>query len=714
MQGNTAMTTSVVRAFSSVIGLAAAIAACAGLPAEARVSRIAVDTTEAGTASGPPAGAAREIQTITGRAFGELDPLAPGNAVITDIGQAPRNANGNVEYVARFTLTKPADMAAASGVLWYDLVNRGAPVPPNRGAATPIADGHVMLISGWQADLVQTGTNWTVQAPVARNPDGSSITGPVLARIADVKPGTPSRPLGVLSYPNPYDAATLETTRMHLIAKSSETRSGEVGPTTEVASSDWAFADCSTTPFPGAPNPRMLCLKDGFNPAYLYELTYDAKDPKVLGIGLAAMRDVASFFRYEQQDDVGTPNPVAGRITKAVAQGISQSGNALKTFLLLGFNQDEAGRVVFEGANPQSGGRRTAVNVRFGVPNGSGPLYEPGGEGVLWWTPYADKARGRPTASLLDRCNATQTCPKIFETFGSTEFNARLMMVALTGTDAAADLPLPSNVRRYYFPGTTHNGDMQGGFAPAPAPAGGCVMAKNPNPETETMNALAAALVEWVVHGTEPPASAYPRLANGDLVPNTREAMGFPAIPGVPSPTGMAVGLMDYDFGPGLRANDFSGVITRQPPVVRQVIPALMPRVGGDGNEMAGVPSVLHQAPLGTYTGWNVTAAGFFKGQPCGGGLVGGYVPFARTKAERTASGDPRLSLQERYGTEDGYMCQVRTAAARAVKDRFLLPADAERLVAEAGRSGPLANMDASDQARGIARQLCMTEGERK
>ena len=128
----------------------------------------------------------------------------------------------------------------------------------------------------------------------------------------------------------------------------------------------------------------MLCVKGGLDPARLYQLAYDAKDPKVLGVGLAAMRDVASFFRYEQQDAAGTPNPVAGRIAKAVAQGISQSGNALKTFLLLGFNGDEARRIVFDGANPHIGGRLIAANVRFGVPSGSGTLYEPGGEGVLW------------------------------------------------------------------------------------------------------------------------------------------------------------------------------------------------------------------------------------------------------------------------------------------------------------------------------------------
>jgi alpha/beta hydrolase family protein len=390
-----------------------------------------------------------------------------------------------------------------------------------------------------------------------------------------------------------------------------------------------------------------------------------------------------------------------------VTQGISQSGNALKTFILLGFNRDEAGRTVFDGANPHIAGRLTAANVRFGIPSGSGTLYEPGGEGVLWWTRYKDEARGRPEAGLLDRCAATGTCPKIFETFGAAEFNARLMTAALTGTDGKADLLLPADVRRYYFPGTTHGGDVEGGFSAKPLPAAGCVLPKNPNPETETMNALQLALAEWVMKGTEPPPSVYPRLSGGTLVASTKEAMGFPDLPGKPTPTGMAIGLMDYDFGPELNYNDFSGVITKQPPGIKRTIPALMPRVNADGNEVVGAASVLHQAPLGTYTGWNVTAAGFFKGQPCGGGLTGGFIPFAATKAERDANGDPRPSLQERYGTRDGYACAVRAAAKREVASRFLLQRDADRLVDQASESDVLSSTTPAPEHRAVAAALC-------
>ena len=339
---------------------------------------------------------------------------------------------------------------------------------------------------------------------------------------------------------------------------------------------------------------------------------------------------------------------------------------------------------MFDGANPHIAGRLTAVNVRFGLPSGSGTLYEPGGEGVLWWSPYRDEARGRVQASLLDRCRASNTCPKIFETFGSTEFNARLFTVALTGTDSKADLPLPSDLRRYYFPGVTHGGDDRGGFVHMPAAAAGCVLVRNPNPEKEQMAALAQALVQWVVRGVEPPPSIFPRLSVGDLAANSAAAMGWPPIPGTPVPDGMAVGLMDYDYGSGLNANEFRGVLSQWPPLIRNTQPALMPKLDTDGNETAGLPSVQHQAPLGTYTGWNVTAGGFFKGQPCGGGLTGGYIPFAKTRSERLASGDPRPSLEERYGTRQAYACVVRKAAAREVERRLLLPADARSLIEQA------------------------------
>jgi hypothetical protein len=391
-----------------------------------------------------------------------------------------------------------------------------------------------------------------------------------------------------------------------------------------------------------------------------------------------------SYLRYGVEDGTGAANPLHGRITAVISQGNSQSGTFLRSFIHLGFNQDEAGRIVFDGSNPNIAFRLLAMNLRFAAPSGAAAMYEPGSDGVVWWEDYEDDARGLPTAGLLDRCRATETCPKIMETFGSAEFFNLRASPALVGTRADRDLPLPSNVRRYYFPGVSHGGGP-GGFDPAPARQSCCELVPNPNPSSDMLRALQTALVAWVVKGTLPPPSQYPRLDRGELVVPTQAAMGFPAIPGTPLPDGILTPLYQYDFGPQFHYNDLSGIVTMQPAPIRQVLPTLVPRVDADGNEVAGVASVLHQVPLGTYTGWNTNAAGFYKGRIRTN--TGSFIPFARTKAERLASGDPRPSLEERYGTHESYVAQVRAAAERLVRGRYLLQDDADRLIAQAEAS---------------------------
>jgi hypothetical protein len=430
-------------------------------------------------------------------------------------------------------------------------------------------------------------------------------------------------------------------------------------------------------------------VKGGFDPDLLYQVVYAAKDPLVLGIGLAATRDLVSFLRYFVKDDGGTPNPVAGLVKHAIGFGTSQSGNFIKTFLHLGFNQDETRRIVWDGANPNIAARQNPINFRFAIPGGAAALFEPGSEGVLWWGMYRDELRGRSVASLLDRCRASRTCPRIMETFGAAEFWGLRMSPGLVGTDAKADIPLPSNVRRYYFPGVTHGGGRGGFQVIEPGTAGrACALPENPNSTAESMRALRKALTDWVVKEVAPPDSHYPSIARGQLVNPVRSAMNFPAIPGAPLPDNLINALPVYDFGNGFHYNDLSGAISLQPPPVRAMVPMLVPKTDSDGNEIGGIASVLQQAPLGTYLGWNVTASGYAKGRACG--FSGGFIPFARTRVQRLASGDPRPSLEERYGSHEQYVERVRAAAKRLVQERFLLQEDADRLVREAAASSVL------------------------
>ncbi len=248
---------------------------------------------------------------------------------------------------------------------------------------------------------------------------------------------------------------------------------------------------------------------------------------------------------------------------------------------------------------------------------------------------------------------------------------------------------MPANVRRYYFPGVTHGGSATGGFPTAGETLPACVMPGNPNPSSMTLRALQAALVDWVRSGKEPPASRYPTLAAGDLVDPTSSAMRWPAIPDAPRPDGKLNIFLDYDVGRGFRYEDLSGVPDFLPPRIRQALPSKVVRVDADGNEVAGVPSVQALVPLGTYTGWNVLAQGYGAG---GGGcsFLGGFIPFARTRAERIAAQDPRPSLQERYRSHAGFVARVKAEAARQVAAGWLLPDDAATLAAQAEASDVL------------------------
>ena len=687
--------------------------------AQARVTRIVVDS-RTPAYNGAAQGDAGAYERITGRAFGTLDPSTPQNSIIQDIQLSPKSAQGLVGYISTFTIIKPVDMSLANGVMLYQVPNRGGKVDPATNGMG-VSPGAIYFENGWQGDLLANcttgypcqnlnvtpaGNAELLQVPVARNPDGSSITGPVLGRIQGANGSTAQAV--VYSRPVPYYPVTLDTSQARITSVAHETITGEQTGVADIASSDWAWADCRSTPFPGTPDPTRICLKNGFDPSLLYYVRWIAKDPLVQGIGFAATRDVVSFFRHAAADDTGTPNPIAGGVKVAITEGTSQSGNFIKSFLFFGFNQDEAGNRVYDGAWPHIAARQNPLNYRFATPDGAASLYETGSEPILWWSDYPDVARGRPAAGLLDACRATQTCPYIFETFGATEFWDLRIAPGLIGTDQAQDIPLPANFYRYYFPGTTHNGGG-GGFNYSPAtaaPAGStCSLPNNPNPEFYTMRALQDAFIAWLTRGLPPPPSTYPTLRNGQLVPQTRAATNFPSVPGLPFQDNFNNPLFVYDFGASFNPSTETGVIAQQPPAVLNVLPLDVVKTNVDGNEIAGVASVLHQTPLGSYLGWNVYASGARAGTICA--FSGGFYPFKVTAAERQVVQDSRPSLEERYGTHAGYACAVQAAAKRSVSQGFLRQSDASDLVSAAQSSNVLAGIAATPRGMSLTTLLC-------
>ena len=667
-------------------------------PADARVKKIVIEKKVSPAFDGASFGSAGPYETLAGRAFGELNPKDPRNALITDITLAPKNARGMVEYIVSFYLVKPIDMSKSSHLMWQDVPNRGGRitiVPAERNF------GDIGLSSGWQGDnsgrTAPGPDNDWVTVPIAKNPDGSPVSGLVIGRIVNAN-GVNSQPMIVNANPVPYKPAMLDTTKATLTTHTAETVDGKIIGEQKVAAGDWAWAKCSAdNPFPGTPDPTQICVKGGFNSKLLYQVVFTSNDDYVLGIGFAAFRDVASFFKYATKDDEGAANPVGGQVQWVISRGSSQSGNFLRQLLALGFTQDESTRQVYDGAWPIIAGKRISLNVRYALPDGAQKLYESGGEGAQWWGDWPDPVRGLPAKGMLDRCTASKTCPKIMEHYGSAEAWALNLSPALVGTSADKDIPLPANVRRYYIPSTAHGGG-RGGFsvipeAPpmCPGPSFGTgILAADPVPHTETVNALRVHFRDWVMKDVAPPASKYPTLAGGFLVDPTKAPLGFPTIPGLPAdaPNGLVSAGLDYDWGPEFNYVDGSGVRSKIPPDIKHVLKMKVPRVDADGNELGGVPVVLRDAPLGTYLGWNIVATGFHQGKICN--YAAGMIPFARTRAERMANGDPRLSLEERYKDHAGYVEAVKAAAAKAVAQGFLLQVDADKLASQAAASNVL------------------------
>lgn len=700
---------------SALAGVAAAAVLLAWAPpTQARVTKIVIDKTVSPAFGGASFGTVGQYETLAGRVFGELDPKDPHNTIINDIELAPTNTRGNVEYSATFFLVKPIDMSKSSHLIWQDVPNRGGRITLDVASRNV---GDVGLSSGWQGDNsggtaqipAPNNTNDYAVVPIPKNRDGSAITGVVMGRIMNVS-GPNSQPIIEHTNPIPYKPVTLDTTQSTLESHDHETIDGIVSGVTKIASSDWAWAKCSAAnPFPGTPDPTQICLKNGFLPNKLYQVVFTSKDPYILAVGSAAFRDAASFFKYETKDDFGNLNPVANPVTWVITRGSSQSGTFVRQLIHYGFTQDEANRKVYDGAWPIIAARRIGLNFRFAKPDLVMKLYESGSEGPLWWHKYPDHVRGLPPGGILDRCDASNTCPKIIEHFGAAEVWGQKLTTGWVGTAADNDIPLPKNVRRYYFASTPHGGG-NGGFDVNPGSIPQCsgtnygpgTFPTNPLPQTETVNALRFHFRNWVMHDILPPDSVYPTLAKKTLVEPSKTAMGFPNIPAVlasanPDAPGLDVGggpsrfiqaMMQYDWGPTLDYSENTGFHSFEPPIVKQVIKQVVPRVNADGNEIGGVPVVLLQAPLGTYLGWNVTATGFHKGQVCN--YQGGWIPFAKTKADRLANKDPRLSLEERYGSHGGYVAAVMAAAADAVAQGFLLQADADALIAAAQASNVL------------------------
>jgi hypothetical protein len=634
--------------------------------ADARIIRIDIVRTESPTFGGAKFGDTGQYEKLIGRAFGEIDPADPHNRVIVDLGLAPRNDRGMVEYATDVLILRPVDRTKGNRRLFYEINNRGSirslgllndvasmtndpSVAADAGNGFLMRQGYTILVSGWDITAMPGGGRLTISVPVARQPNGDSIVGPVLEEfvIDDNTTRTAS-----LTYP----AASRNRDGAALTVRS---RYAD----TPVPVANWEYADDRTV--------RLVPAGTPFEQGRLYEFVYNAKDPLVAGIAFAATRDLAAAAQTSGE----TAEPFGGPVEQVYSFCVSQPCRFMRDFVHLGFNEDEQGRRTFDGILNWVGGASGGFfNYRFAQPDTTHR------QRIGRWFPerlfpfanqvLTDAITGT-TDGRLRRCLASDTCPNILEVNSANEYWVKGGSLLHTDT-RGNDLTDPPNVRFYLFSSFPHS---------SRAAAGICQQPGNPVSPNPGLRALLVALDQWAARGTAPPPSRVPRRADGTLVPVA--SLNFPRIPGV-TYTGVMTTGDRFDYG----ASAPAGVLTILPPkLLGSPYPVLVPQTDNDGNDVAGIRFPDVAVPLATYTGWSVRKAAFGGDDLCDAN--GQRIAFARTRAERLSTGDPRLSIEERYPDDDAYLRAVRRSAAALREERFLLEEDVNRIVESATLGTP-------------------------
>jgi Alpha/beta hydrolase domain len=510
--------------------------------------------------------------------------------------------------------------------------------------------------------------------PVATQADGSPIVG--LQRREFSPQEAASFTSSIVTGFQPEETADTNTARSTLTV-----RDREDAPRVTVPSDRWAFGRCPTGRESLTPSTRDICLFGGFDAQRIYELIYPAKNPKVMGLAYAVVRDVGSFFRYETRDEAGTPNPLTadGPLRHGYSSGTSSTGMYQRDFLYLGFNEDEAHRKVFDGVTIYSAAtHRLFANVEF-----AHPTYFSGQDQHHDYTsnsipPFTFAVTTDPISGIRDGIlKRPATDPVVIqmdEELVFWQWKASLNVVDGRGHP----VPVPDNVRLYFQNGLGHIAASGLLAPPAKTPdgrAGECVHPRQGGPSNLAERAMAVAMDNWVDRGIEPPKSAYPRLEDKTLVSLEDYRAAFPRIPGMTPPTVMNT-LTELQFGATFDSK--GGEQTLLPPTKGRGYMALVPKPDEDGVGIGGIRTIHTRAPLGTNVGWNLRP-GSRAPDLCS--LAGSYVPFAKTRAERIANGDSRKSLEERYKDHAGFVKAVTQAVTDLVKERFMLEEDAQTFI---------------------------------
>jgi hypothetical protein len=627
--------------------------------ANAEVSRIEI-TSRSDVLGGQNWGTRGPYEKLGGTVTFTVDPNNSFDKTIPNIGKAPRDAQGRVEFSSDFFILTPKDRTKANGVVFFEATNRGhksllanfsrggretQPEAQQYGDGSLLKDGFTLVWVGWQFSVAHKDGLLATNLPIAME-NGRPLTG----KVSSFGIGQP----WIVNKPGPTltldpDLARYPPADLNAPDATLTVAEGIYDEPKPIPRDQWQFA--ALVDGKPVPNARTIYLKSGFAAGQRYDISYTAQDTPVGGLGYAAVRDLASAIKYRKD------MPVTARYE--YIYGSSQTGRFLREYLYDGFNADERGRKTFDAVWAHlSGSARGDFIQPFSTPDGLGIF-----TGSMF--PFSDLKTRDPATGKEDGLlahMATSVMPKVIYTNTETEYvgGGRAGALVHTSLDGKRDLKIPDNVRIYMWAGAEH------GPAAFPPAKGISQQMTNPNNYYWGMRAVFAGLDGWVRKGIAPPASRYPRLSDGSLV--AHEIFKFPAIPGVQSPS-IIPGGYRADLGSPLKAPR---------------IPYLNPQVDADGNDMGGVRMPEIEVPLATYTGWN------FRAKENGAPneivpLTGSFIPFAATKAEREKTGDPRLSIAERYPSRAAYLAKVKAAALKMAAERYLLAQDVDPIVSHAG-----------------------------
>ncbi|MDQ6708824.1 MAG: alpha/beta hydrolase domain-containing protein [Acidobacteriota bacterium] len=596
-------------------------------------------------------------ERLVGKAFFAIDPKNPANQIISDIGKAPRNEDGLVEFSSDLYVLKPRDPAKGNGSALFEVSNRGnkgmlamynrGPASLDPRAAEHFGDnflldqGYTLVWLGWQFDVPRKDGLLRLYAPAIEG-----LTGLVRAEfVPDAKTSLmPLSDRNHLTYPVVKPGEL--TVRDHIDS-----------PRRTIPADEWKVV-----------NGTEIASAGSFEPGKIYEFAYTSKDPVLVGAGPAAVRDFISFLKYGAANDT-VLNDQKRFIKRSYGFGVSQSGRFLRKFLYDGFNADEQKRKVFDGVLAHvAGAGRGSFNHRFAQPSRDGHPFM----NMLYPTdmfPFTDLDETDPetgtTDGLLDHA---VEIPKIFYTNSSYEYWGRAASLTHMSPDAKKDAPLPDSTRIYFFAGGQH------GPAAFPPPQHHTQNASDPDDYRWNMRALLVAMDTWVKEGTPPPVSQYPKVGDDKLV--ALGAIQFPKIPGVAFPS-RPQRAWHSDFGPEFQKER---VVTIDPPKVGKPFAIMLPQVDRDGNDLGGIRMPEVAVPLATYTGWNLRSPEIGAPDELFS-MQGSFIPFPKTKAERERKHDPRLSIAERYASRQEYLAKVSAAANDLVKNGYLLDRDVPKVI---------------------------------